>query len=395
MIKRSLEHEIMQALNSMPATALLGPRQVGKTTLALEIAENHRKPTIYLDLERDSHLARLDDAENYLNRCNNQLLIIDEVQRKPGIFPLLRSVIDSRIRNGERTAQFLVLGSTSRDLLRQSSETLAGRIRFLELKPLSILEIYDSFTDDFDIVKLWLRGGFPSSFQAESDELSWKWRGDFISSYVERDIPQMGVQIPSTTIRSFLSMLAWENSNQINFSRLGSSLGVSYHTIQNYISILSSAFMVRMLFPWAGNVGKRLVKSPKLYLRDSGLMHRFLRITDYDDLLGHPMIGASWEAFVIENILREISDKWAVSYYRTRSQAEIDLVLEGPRSKVLAVEIKHSLTPRVTRGFHLACDDIGATEKYVIYTGKDRYPMGNDIEAIGILEFMQLVRDLD
>ena len=385
----------MQALNSMPATALLGPRQVGKTTLALQIAERCQKPTVYLDLERDSHLARLDDPESFLDGCSNKLLLIDEVQRKPEIFPLLRSVIDSRIRAGEKTAQFFVIGSTSRALLRQSSESLAGRIRFLELNPLSILEAHDSDTHNFDIKKLWLRGGFPSSYQAESNELSWKWRGDFISSYVERDIPQMGVQIPSTTLRSFLSMLAWENSNQVNLSRLGSSLGVSYHTIQNYISILNSAFVVRMLKPWTGNIGKRLVKSPKLYLRDSGLMHRFLRIPDYDDLLGHPMIGASWEAFVVENILRELSDKWDVSYYRTKAQAEIDLVLEGPRSRVFAVEIKHSSAPRVTRGFHLACSDIGATEKYVIYAGEDRYPMGNDIEAIGILEFMQLVRDLD
>lgn len=376
----------------MPAVALLGARQVGKTTLALQIAKTSRKPSVYLDLERDSDLARLSDLEAYLDTCHNKLLIIDEVQHKPEIFRALRSTIDSRIRDGERTNQFLILGSTSRDLLRQSSETLAGRIQFLELNPFSILEIYESNSDKFDIRKLWLRGGFPGSHQADNENNSWDWRGAFIASYVERDIPQMGIQVSSTAMRNFWSMLAWENTQQINHSRLGASLGVSYHTIKNYIDILSSAFMVRKLSPWSGNIRKRLVKSPKMYLRDSGLAHRFLRISEYDDLLGHPMIGPSWEAFVIENILRELSDKWHYSYYRTKAQAEIDLILEGPRGKVLAVEVKHSTAPRISRGFHLACEDIGATEKYVIYSGSERYPIGNNVEVIGILDFLRLIR---
>lgn len=392
MIKRSLSADILKVLDKMPAVALLGARQVGKTTLALEVGKILSKPTIYLDLELDSDLNKLGDPEAYLANCRNKLLIIDEVQRKPDLFRPLRSIIDSRIRDGEKTCQFLLLGSTSRDLLRQSSETLAGRIQFLELSPFSILEICESALHQSNIRQLWLRGGFPVSYQADNDNDSWDWRGAFVASYVERDIPQMGIRFPSATMRDLLSMLAWNNAQQINYSRLSSNLGVSYNTVKNYVEILSSAFVVRLLRPWSGNISKRLVKSPKVYLRDSGLAHRFLRIVYFDDLLGHPTVGASWEAFVIENILRELSDKWSYCYYRTRAQAEIDLVLEGPRGKVYAIEIKHSSAPRVSRGYHLACEDIGATDKFVIYNGSERYPVGNDIEAIGILELLHLVR---
>ena len=391
MIKRHLSNPILNALNSMPVVALLGARQVGKTTLALEIAKTIRKPAVYLDLELDSDLAKLHDPENYLKRCSNKLLIIDEVQRKPDLFRTLRSFVDSRIRDGERTGQFLILGSASRDLLRQSAESLAGRIRYLELNPFTILEIRESNADEFDVRNLWLRGGFPRSYLAASDNDSWKWREDFISTYIERDIPLMVARAPSTTIRRLWSMLAWENAQQVNYSKLGSSLGVSYHTVKNYLDILTSAFVVRELQPWFGNTKKRLVKSPKVYLRDTGLTHRLLRIGDYDDLLGHPAAGASWEAFVIENIVRELSDAWDCSYYRTNSQAEIDLVLEGPRGIVRAVEIKFSSAPKLSRGFYSACEDIGATEKFVIYFGSERFSLGNDIEAIGVLDFLRLI----
>ena len=375
----------------MPVVALLGARQVGKTTLALEIAKIIQKPTVYLDLELDSDLAKLHDPENYLTHCNKKLLIIDEVQRKPDLFRVLRSFIDSRIRDGERTGQFLILGSASGDLLRQSAESLAGRIRYLELNPFTILEIHESNADGFDIRNLWLRGGFPGSYLAASDDKSWKWRKDFISTYIERDIPFMTSRAPSTTIRRLWSMLAWENAQQINYSKLGSSLGVSYHTVRNHLDILTSAFVVRELQPWFGNTKKRLVKSPKVYLRDAGLTHRLLRIGDYDDLLGHPAVGASWEAFVIENIVRELPDTWDYSFYRSSAQAEIDLVLEGPRGMVRAVEIKFSSAPKLTRGFYSACEDVGATEKFVIYFGSERFSLGNDIEAIGVLDFLRFV----
>ncbi len=393
MIKRSLTKPIVDALNSMPVVALLGARQVGKTTLALEIAKVIGKPTVYLDLELDSDLAKLNDAEHFISGCSQKLLIIDEVQRKPDLFRTLRSFIDSRIRSGERAGQFLILGSASRDLLQQSAESLAGRIRYLDLTPFTVLETHNSNSDEFDIQRLWLRGGFPGSYLAASDEESWKWRGDFISTYVERDIPLMTVRAPLTAIRRLWSMLAWENTQPVNYSRLGSSLGVSYHTAKNYIDTLTSAFVVRELQPWFGVSKKRLIKSPKLILRDSGLTHRLLRIGDYDDLLGHPTVGASWEAFVIESIIRELSDTWVCSYYRTSAQAEVGLVLEGPRERVRAVGIKFSSAPRLTRGFHSACEDIGATEKFVVYPGSERYSLGNNIDAIGLLEFLRLIAE--
>ncbi len=336
-------------------------------------------------------ISKLNDPEAYLKTRNNKLLVIDEVQRKPELFRLLRSVIDERIRAGERTSQFLILGSASPRFLRQSSESLAGRIRHLELNPFSVNEVYDSNIDNFEVQKLWLRGGFPNSYLADNDNGSWNWRQDFILTFVERELPKLGVRIPSTTMHNFWSKLAWENAQPINYSRLGLSLGVSYHTIQKYLEILKATFVVRELRPWSGNLKKRLIKSPKIYLRDSGLNHRLLRITSYQDLLGHPMVGASWEAFVIENILRELPDYWDYSYYRTRAQAEVDLVLEGPRRQVLAVDIKHSTAPGVTRGFHVGCKDIKATGKFVIYPGSERFSMKNDIESIGILEFLHLI----
>jgi uncharacterized protein len=374
----------------MPVVALLGARQVGKTTLALEIAKVVGKESAYLDLELDSDLNKLSDAEAYLRRFENKLLIIDEVQRQPDLFRLLRGLVDARKRAGEKAGQFLLLGSASRDLIQHSSETLAGRIRFLELSPFSVLEAHQAEPAAFDLEKLWLRGGFPDSYLATDDDESWRWRSDFISSYIERDIPVMGPQIAATTMRRLWSMLAHGNAQQVNYSKLGGSLGVSYKTIKSYIDTLTDFYMVRQIQPWAGNTKKRLIKAPKIYLRDSGLAHRFLNITDFESLLGHPAIGASWEGFVLENILNQLSDKWRYSYYRTTAQAEVDLVLEGPNNEVWAVEVKRSLTPKVTKGFHYACDDIQATRKYVIYSGNERFPLPNEVEVIGLIEFLQL-----
>ncbi len=374
-----------------PVVALLGPRQVGKTTLALEIAKSTQKQTAYLDLELDSDLAKLDDAEAYLRRFDNILLIIDEVQRKPDLFRLLRGLVDIRKRAGEKVGQFLLLGSASRDLIQHSSETLAGRIRFMALSPFSVREIYAAQPHNFDLEKLWLRGGFPDSYLSATDDESWGWRSDFIASYVEREIPLMGPRIASTTMRRLWSMLAHNNAQQINFSKLGASLGVSYKTIKNYIDTLTDFYMVRQIQPWSGNSRKRLMKSPKVYLRDTGLAHRFLNITNLEDLLGHPAIGASWEGFIVENILKDLSDKWHHSHYRTCAQAEIDLVLEGPNQQIWAIEVKRSSAPKVTRGFHFACDDVNATRKFVIYPGTERFPLAGDIEALGIVEFLGLL----
>lgn len=395
MITRNLTETLTAALKNMPVVALLGPRQVGKTTLALQIAKQlSGKKSSYLDLELDTDLSKLDDVEGYLRRFENQLLIIDEVHRKPDLFRVLRGLVDIRIRAGEKAGQFLLLGSASRDLLQQSSETLAGRIRYLELSPFSVSEIYKTDRLGFNPEKLWFRGGFPNSYLAESDDESWEWRNDFIATYVERDIPLMGPQIPATRMKKFWTMLAYYHGQQVVLSELGKSLEVSHPTIKSYIDILSDFYMVRPIQPWAGNSKKRMVKSPKIYLRDSGLLHKLLNIANFDTLLGHPVLGSSWEGFVIENIILQLSNKWQYSYYRTVSQTEIDLVLEGPNNEIWAIEIKRSSAPVVSKGFHTASKDIGATSKFVIYAGSERYPMSGNTEAIGLIEFMQLIGEL-
>ena len=394
MIPRDLEKNLTNALEKMPVVALLGPRQVGKTTLALKIAaQGFAKQSAYLDLELDSDLSKLSDAESYLRRFEGQLLIIDEVQRKPDLFRLLRGLTDARKRAGEKVAHFLLLGSASRDLLQQSSETLAGRIRFLELSPFSAPEVYKTDPLGFNTEKLWFRGGFPDSYLAETDNESWEWRNDFISSYVERDIPLMGPQVSSARMKRFWTMLAHCHGQQVVYSEIGKSLEVSHTTIKSYLDILTDFYMVRQVQPWAGNTKKRLVKSPKIYLRDSGLLHKLLNISDFESLLGNPVVGASWEGFVVENIIQQLSGKWRYSYYRTATQTEIDLVLEGPDNQVWAVEIKKSGAPQLKKGFHIAAEDVKATHKFVVYSGSERFPLSGNTEAIGLIGFLRLLEE--
>ncbi len=394
MIRRLLTGKLIQALQHMPAVALLGPRQVGKTTLALEIAESQiDKPISYLDLELDSDLAKLEDPEGYLRTLENKLLIIDEIQHKPHLFRILRGLIDIRKRSGEPHGQFLLLGSASRDLLQQSSETLAGRIRYLELKPFSVLEIEALDPLEFSPEKLWFRGGFPLSYLASSNEESWNWRSDFIASYVERDIPQLGPNISATRMRRFWSMISHYQGQQVNMSSLAKSLEVSHTTIKNYLDILTDLYMLRQLPPWSGNTKKRLVKSPKIYLRDSGLLHRLLSIYEFEDLLGHPVLGHSWEGFVIENILGAIANTWRASYYRTTEQTKIDLILEKGTQQIWAIEIKRTAAPKTRAGFHRACEDIKATRKFVVYAGKGRFPLSEETEAIGLIELLKLLTE--
>ena len=394
MIRRKLTDQLINSLHQMPAVALLGPRQVGKTTLALEISKNNfSKPVSYIDLELDSDLAKLDDAESYLRTFENKLLIIDEVQLKPDLFKVLRGLIDMRKRAGESSAQFLLLGSASRDLLQQTSETLAGRIRYLELKPFLVPEISAQNPLEFSPEKLWFRGGYPQSYLAPDDDESWNWRSDFISSYIERDIPQLGVNIAATKMRRFWKMLSHYQGQQINMSALGKSLEVSHTTIRNYLDILTDLYMVRQLQPWAGNTKKRLVKSPKIYVRDTGILHHLLSISEYDDLLGNPVLGHSWEGFVIENILGNLSDQWTASYFRTSEQTEIDLILEKSNKETWAIEIKRSSAPQIKPGFHRACKEIRATRKFVVYSGKERFQMSENTEAISITEIIDLLNE--
>ena len=385
MIPRLLDPLVRSRLTSVPVVALLGPRQVGKTTLALEVARGLRRDWLHLDMERDSDTAKLADPEGYLKRQAGRLVIIDEIQRKPELFVVLRSLVDERVRAGERAGQFLVLGSASRDLLRQSSETLAGRISYMELRPFVLSEVAGSEVERKSALsqeQLWVRGGFPRSALAENEEQSRLWREDFIATYLERDLPQLGLRLPAAQLRRLWTMLGHLQGEPLNAARLATNLGVAGSTVRHYLDTLSDLYMLRQLKPWSGNLGKRLVKSPKIYLRDSGLLHRLLNIPDLDALEGHPVVGHSWEGFVIENMLAQLPIDWQASYFRSAAQAEVDLVLEGPRGEVVAIEVKRTLSPRVSRGFLNACSDIQATHRfYVIPDGED-IPMGHDTEGL-------------
>ena len=375
MFSRTLLPLLVEELQNSPAVALLGPRQSGKTTLAFEIAKTI--PGIYLDLESERDRAKLAQPELYLANHLDKLVILDEVHRAPGLFPVLRGLIDQARRDGKNAAQYLLLGSASLDLLHQSGETLAGRIAYLELGPLQILE---TGADQGDA--LWLRGGFPDSLTAPGDARSLRWRQNFIRTYLERDIPQFGPRIAAETLRRFWTMLAHHQSGLLNVAQLARNLGVDAKTAQSYIDLLCDLLLVRRLPPWHANIGKRLVKSPKVYVRDSGLLHALLDIETRETLLSHPVVGASWEGFAIENLLACAPASAQAYFYRTSGGAEIDLLLVLPGDKLWAIEIKRSLTSKVERGFHAACSDLAPARRLVVYPGTEQYPVGNDVQAM-------------
>jgi uncharacterized protein len=374
-ITRHLATQLAEELQHSPAVALLGPRQVGKTTLALEVSRTI--PSIYLDLESERDRAKLEQAELYLTDHLDKLVILDEVHRAPGLFPVLRGLIDQARRQGKRAGLYLLLGSASLDLLQQSGETLAGRISYLELGSLNVLETAPAQADT-----LWLRGGFPDSFSAASDARSLRWRQNFIRTYLERDIPQFGPRIAAQTLRRFWTMLAHHQSGLLNVAQLARNLGVDAKTAQSYIDLLCDLLLVRRLQPWHTNAGKRLVKSPKVYVRDSGLVHALLDIASKEALLAHPVVGASWEGFCIENLLASIPANVQPYFYRTSGGAEIDLLLAWPSGDLWAIEIKRSLSPKVERGFHAACTDLQPKRKLLIYPGQESFSLGNDIQAM-------------
>lgn len=363
-----------------PAVALLGTRQVGKTTLAHSIAES--RTALYLDLESPEDLLKLSDPSAFLSMHGDKLVIVDEIQRAPDLFMVLRGLIDKNRRAGRKGEQYLLLGSASMDLLRQSSESLAGRISYIELAGLNVLEV--PATRPKDRQKLWLRGGFPESYLAESDALAMTWLENLIRTYLERDVPQMGFRVPATRLRRLWTMLAHLQGESVNFSKLGANLEVDSKTVSSYIDILVDLLLVRRLEPWHANVKKRLVKSPHFYIRDSGILHRLLGIGDHNSLLSNPVLGKSWEGFVIENVLSVLPNHVEAYFYRTAAGAEIDLLLKLSGKELWAIEIKNSVAPKIKKGFHLACKDIKATRKYVIYGGEDEFPIAKDTTVLSL-----------
>lgn len=388
MYPRKTDQIVRSALERQAAVVLLGPRQVGKTTLAMEIAE--QRPSVYLDLEREADRQILSEPDLYLDEQIGKLVILDEVQQLPGLFRNLRGQIDRRRREGFRTGQFLLLGSASNILLHQSAESLAGRVRYIELPPLLIDEVGAQ-----NLNALWLRGGFPDSFQAESDRASMEWRDDFLRTYLERDIPALGPRIPTATLRRFWTMLAHVQGGLLNSAALAEGLGVSGQTVGRYLDLLVDLMLVRRLQPWHENVGKRLVKSPKVFVRDSGLVHALLGLETLEDLLSHPIVGGSWEGFCIETLIDSAPAGTEPYFYRTSAGAELDLVLKLPAGNTWAIEVKRTTIPKVSHGFHQAVDDIKADERILVYAGGQEVPSKDGLRAMPLIVAVEKLRGLD
>ena len=383
-IERKLSSKVLKKLNNNPVVAILGPRQSGKSTLAKKVILP-MKNSIYLDLERSSDLNKLQDTEAFFLSNTNKLICIDEIQRKPDIFPVIRSIVDEGNRNG----RFLILGSASPDLIRQSSESLAGRIAYLELTPFLFEELLN-YNKNSKLRDLWLKGGFPRSYLAGDETESYEWRENFIKTFLERDIPQLGFKVPSKHIERFWMMCAHIHGEILNRSKLGESLGVSHHTVQSYIDILENTYMLRVVRPYETNLKKRLIKSPKIYLRDSGLLHSLLQIVNTNDLFGHPVYGSSWEGFALENILSSISI-WKSYFYRDSNGTEIDLILEKANKRI-AIEFKVSSSPTITKKFYNAINTIKAAETWIVAPVNDTYQIKPNIFVTSLYELIKHLR---
>ena len=387
MIERRIKQQVTEALDRQAAVALIGPRQVGKTTLAQEIGED--RGALYLDLEDSVDRGKLSDPKLFLEQYENRLVVLDEIHRVPELFQTLRGMIDKGRRRGHRTGRFLLLGSASMDLLRQSGESLAGRIEYVDMQPLDVTEIW---AEEGALNRLWIQGGFPDSFLARNEKDSFKLRKNFIRTYLERDVPQFGPRIPAETLERLWTMLAHNQGTLLNASRLASGLSLTAPTVTKYIDLLVDLLLVRRLRPLHANVGKRLVKSPKVYVRDSGLLHALLGIGDYNALSGHPVVGASWEGFVIENLLSALPFRTLASYYRTSAGAEVDLVLEFPGlAEKWVIEIKRGLSVKPKKGFYNAVEDLQPDKTFVVYAGDERYPVAEGVEAISVSEMAQML----
>ena len=385
MIHRRLQHQIETRLQQFAAVVLLGPRQVGKTTLALEIASQRGDQAVYLDLERAADRRRLDDPDAYLRAQAGKLVIIDEIHRVPALFETLRGIIDERRRGGERAGHFLLLGSASIALMRQASETMAGRVVSMELGPIDRLEWPAPGNKP---ERLWIRGGFPESLLARGDAASMAWRHAFVRSYLERDVPMFAPRLPAETVGRLWTMLAHAQGAPLNQSRLASSLAVSSPAVGRYIDLLVDLLLVRRLRPWSGNVGKRLVKTPKTYIRDSGLTHALLDLETWDDVLGHPVAGPSWEGFVIDNLIVAAGDRRSPYYYRTADGAEVDLLFERGGRVELMIEIKRTTAPVLSKGFRLAQAALEPDAAFLVHGGDQCWPVRDDVSATSLEHLM-------
>lgn len=378
MIYRQVTQSIESALDRFPAVGLIGSRQCGKTTLAKDIASRHDEGAVYLDLELPSDLAALTEPELYLERHAERLVVLDEIQRRPELFSVLRGLIDRDRRPG----RFLVLGSASPDLLRQSSESLAGRISFVEQTPFLLPEVTRADEDTRETTrKLWFRGGYPESFLS-SDDGSMAWRHAFITTILERDMPQWGFRVSSVRMRRLWEMLAHVHGQVWNSSRFANSLDTSAPTVRRHLDLLTDLLLVRQLQPLHANLKKRLVKSPKVYLRDSGLLHALLRLANPEAIYGHPCLGPSFEGFAIENIINLLPSFADVTFYRSHTGDEIDLVVSLPGGRRIALDIKYTATPRVSRGFKTAMSDLGISRGYIVTAGEAAFPLDGCIEAV-------------
>jgi predicted AAA+ superfamily ATPase len=382
-ILRRLEADVYKRLRGYPATLILGPRQCGKSTLVKMLAA--KEPNLrYLDLQNPADLNKLTEPLLFFEANKNRIICLDEIQLVPQLFSVLRSEID----NDRRAGRFILLGSASQELIQKTSESLAGRIGILELSPFTADELQAQLSH-FDMVSFWSRGGYPDSFLAEDDEASTIWREDFIRTYVQRDIPQLGLQIPALQLRRFMTMLAHLSGNVLNSSKLGESLGIAHTTVRRYIDLLEQTFLIRTLLPFEGNVKKRLVKSPKIYVRDTGILHQLLQIKNYNDLMSNPVFGASWEGLVVENICSVLGD-YSFSFYRSATGDEIDLILQK-NGKIFAIECKASVTPQLTKGFWNAIEAIQPQKSLIVAPISDSYLIKENVIVCGLNEAIEML----
>ncbi len=374
MDRRIFLKEIEAQFQVQPVCALLGPRQVGKTTLAHMYIEKYQPEEVaFFDLEDPTDLNRLDNPMITLSALSQRLIVIDEIQLRPDLFPILRVLVDKK----ERQQKFLILGSASRDLIQQSSETLAGRVGYIELTPFSLVEVKNS-------EKLWLRGGFPNSYLAPTDQVSIVWRKNYIKTFLERDIPALGFTIPPQTMRRFWLMLVHYHGQTLNVSELGRSLGISDHIIRKYVDILVGTFMVRSLEPWFENLKKRQVKAPKIYFRDSGILYSLIGIDDNEQLQIHPKLGAFWEGFALEEIIRTLQASPEECYFwATHADAELDLLIIK-NGKRLGFEFKYVDAPKVTKSMRIALEDLKLDHLFIIYPGDKTFLADHKIDGVGL-----------